>query len=1094
VPKRTDIKKILVIGSGPIIIGQACEFDYSGTQGCKALREEGYQVILINSNPATIMTDPQFGDRTYIEPLTLEFAREIIKKERPDALLPTLGGQTGLNLATELYNSGTLEEFGVRMIGANAEVIKRAEDRYYFKETMLKISVDVPRSGFAYSLAEALAIVEKIGFPVIIRPSYTLGGTGSGIAFNIEEYTEAVKHGLTLSPISEVMIEESLLGWKEFELEVMRDCADNFVVICSIENLDPMGVHTGDSITVAPAQTLTDKEYQEMRDDARKIICAIGVDTGGSNIQFAVNPQTGRRVAIEMNPRVSRSSALASKATGFPIARIAAKLAVGYRLDELPNDITKKTPACFEPTIDYCVVKIPRFAFEKFPGAQAILGTQMKSVGETMAIGRTFKEALQKGMRGLETGRYGLGGDGKSTYIRTELLQRLRTPNPERILYVKDAIKEGYSSHEIFKMCGVDPWFIDNIHEIIDVENAIKGSQLLNMAIKTYKEKESLSEWEEEETRLLHRLLRRAKQHGFSDHQIAFLSDAGDAFIVRALRKSLGIKASFKAVDTCGGEFEAYTPYFYSTYDSQNESIRSGKKKVVILGGGPNRIGQGIEFDYCCVQAVFALKKDGYEVIMVNSNPETVSTDYDTSDKLYFEPVTAEDVLNIIDIEKPEGVIVQFGGQTPLNIARQIESQGVRILGTSTESIDLAEDRERFGTLGKQIGLLMPEHGAGYSFEEVRETARSIGYPIMVRPSYVLGGRAMEIVYTEDKLRDYITRAAQVSENHPVLVDKFLVDATEVDVDAVADGKRVVIAAIMEHIEAAGIHSGDSACVIPTRTLSQKVLETVRRQTVELGIALQVKGLMNIQFAIKDEQVYVLEVNPRASRTVPYVSKATGIPIAQIAALVMVGHSLEDLGFTEEPKISHYAVKEAVLPFNKFPGCQITLGPEMRSTGEVMGIDTDFGRAFAKSQIAALLALPMKGSIFISIADKDKPAFLPVAKKFRELGFRLIATRGTQKFLHEHGIEATPCEKISEGRPHVIDFMINNEVQMVINTTTSIETTPDEYQIRSNALIRDLPLLTTIAAARAASEGIAALRTGSPTIQALQDYHKSNCH
>ncbi len=1092
-PKRTDIKKILIIGSGPIIIGQACEFDYSGTQGCKALREEGYTVVLINSNPATIMTDPDFGDRTYIEPLTLEFAAEIIKKERPDAILPTLGGQTGLNLATELHNAGVLEEYGVEMIGANADVIKRAEDRQHFKETMGKIGINLPESGFATSLAEALALIERIGFPVIIRPSYTLGGTGSGIAYNIEEYTETVRRGLSLSPISEVLVEESLIGWKEFELEVMRDCANNFVVICSIENLDAMGVHTGDSITVAPAQTLTDKEYQEMRDDARKIICAIGVETGGSNIQFAVNPHTGYRVVIEMNPRVSRSSALASKATGFPIAKIAAKLAVGYRLDELPNDITKKTPACFEPTIDYCVVKIPRFAFEKFAGTEAILGTQMKSVGETMAIGRTFKEALQKGLRGLETGRFGLGGDGKSTYIHSQLIPRLKTPNPERILYVKDAIKEGYSADEIFQMSGIDPWFTQNVKEIIEVENALKGSRLLRQALVTFSEKGALDapdvDWEEEQVRLLQRQLRRAKQHGFSDHQIAYLTGTGDALNVRALRKSLGIIAAFKAVDTCGGEFEAQTPYYYSTYDVENESHPSAKKKIIILGGGPNRIGQGIEFDYCCVQAVFALKADGYEVIMVNSNPETVSTDYDTSDKLYFEPVTAEDVLNIVDVEKPVGVIVQFGGQTPLNIAFALEKQGVPILGTSPESIDLAEDRQRFGALANKIGILMPEHGTGFSFDEVRAAAERIGYPVMVRPSYVLGGRAMEIVYTEDALRDYVTRAADVSPEHPVLVDKFLVDATEVDVDAVADGERVVIAAIMEHIEAAGIHSGDSACVIPTRTLSEKVLETIRRQTCNLGLALKVHGLMNIQFAVKDETVYVLEVNPRASRTVPYVSKATGMPIAQIAARVMAGKTLAELGFIEEPKIRHYAVKEAVLPFNKFPGCQITLGPEMRSTGEVLGIDPDFGCAYAKSQIAALLALPLKGGIFISIADKDKPAFLSVAKKFRELGFRLIATRGTAEFLKENGIEATQCEKISEGRPHVIDFMINNEVQLVINTTTGIETTPDEYQIRSNALVRDLPLITTIAAARAAAEGIASLRAGAPTIQALQDYH-----
>ena len=1094
-PKRTDIKKILVIGSGPIVIGQACEFDYSGTQGCKALREEGYEVVLINSNPATIMTDPQFGDRTYIEPLTLDFAREIIKKERPDALLPTLGGQTGLNLGKDLKEAGILDEFNIEMIGADEKAIERAEDRLRFKEIMQEIGVDVPVSGVVNNLNEGMSLLESVGLPAIIRPAYTLGGTGSGIAYNIEEYREIVQRGLDLSPITEVLVEECLLGWKEFELEVMRDCADNFVVICSIENLDPMGVHTGDSITVAPAQTLTDKEYQGMRNDARKIISAIGVDTGGSNIQFSVCPETGRRVAIEMNPRVSRSSALASKATGFPIAKIAAKLAVGYHLDELPNDITKKTPACFEPTIDYCVVKIPRFTFEKFAGTEPYLGSQMKSVGETMAIGRTFKEALQKGLRGLETGRHGLGGDGKSTYERSELIHKLRMPNPERILYLKDAIKEGYSAHEIFEISGVDPWFTQNIREIIDVENSLKSSRTIRQAVESFMKEGSLSEpqteWEQEEKRLLERQLRRAKQHGFSDHQIAWLTGAGDPYAIRELRKALGIRASFKAVDTCGGEFEAQTPYYYSTYDFENEAIPSDRKKVMILGGGPNRIGQGIEFDYCCVQAVFALKEQGYEVIMVNSNPETVSTDYDTSDRLYFEPVTAEDVLNIVDIEKPEGVIVQFGGQTPLNIAHALENHGVRIFGTSPDSIDLAEDREQFGEVAGKTGIKMPQHGTGYSYEEIREAAEEMGYPVMVRPSYVLGGRAMEIVYTPDRLKEYIIRAADVSEEHPVLVDKFLVDAIEVDVDAVCDGEMVVIGAIMEHIEAAGIHSGDSACVIPTRSLSDKVLATIREQTRNLAMALKVKGLMNIQFAVKDEEVYVLEVNPRASRTVPYVSKATGVPLAKIAARVMIGQKLNEIGFTEEPKINHYAVKEAVLPFNKFPGCRITLGPEMRSTGEVMGIDPDFGRAFAKSQIGALLALPMEGGIFISIADRDKPSFLPVAEKFSEMGFKLIATRGTANFLEKNGIKSQKIEKISEGRPNVLDYMINNEVQLVINTTTGIETTPDEYKIRSNAILRDLPLLTTIAAARAAAEGIKSLKTGAPAIEALQDYHAS---
>jgi len=1092
VPKRNDIHTILVIGSGPIVIGQACEFDYSGTQGCKALQEEGYRVVLINSNPATIMTDPQFGDRTYIEPLTIEFATEIIRKERPNALLPTLGGQTGLNLAMDLFKSGVLKEYNVEMIGADSEAIDRAEDRLRFKEIMQDIGVDVPHSGVVRNVTEAMDLIESIGFPAIIRPAFTLGGSGSGIAYNIEEFREIARRGIELSPISEVLIEECLLGWKEFELEVMRDHADNFVVICSIENLDPMGVHTGDSITVAPAQTLTDREYQAMRDDARKIMSAIGVSTGGSNVQFGVCPATGRRVAIEMNPRVSRSSALASKATGFPIAKIAAKLAVGYRLDELPNDITKKTPACFEPTIDYCVVKIPRFAFEKFPGTPPVLGSQMKSVGETMAIGRTFKEALQKGMRGLETGRHGLGADGRSTYDRTQLINRLKTPNPERILYLKDALKEGYSTDEIFQMTGVDPWFLQNMREIIEAENTVRSSRLICSALAAFEETGALEPglaWPDDDISMVRRQLRKSKQNGFSDQQIAHLAGVKNPFLVRGLRKSLGVSAAFKAVDTCGGEFEARTPYYYSTYDEENESCPSSRKKIVILGGGPNRIGQGIEFDYCCVQAVFALKKDGYEIIMVNSNPETVSTDYDTSDRLYFEPVTAEDVLNIVDVEQPDGVIVQFGGQTPLKIARTLEKHGVRILGTSPDSIDMAEDREQFGAVAESIGLKMPEHGTGYSFEEIREAALSMGFPVMVRPSFVLGGRAMEIVYSEDRLREYIIKAAEVSEDHPVLVDKFLVNATEVDVDAVCDGERVVIAAVMEHIEAAGIHSGDSACVIPSRTLSPTVLETIRRQTRDLGQALGVRGLMNIQFAVKDEEVYTLEVNPRASRTVPYVCKATGVPVAQIAARVMAGKSLDELGFTREPVIRHFAVKEAVLPFNKFPGCVISLGPEMRSTGEVMGIDPDFGRAFAKSQIAAGVTLPMKGGIFISIADRDKADFLPVAVHFRNMGFRLIATRGTHAFLRESGIGASECEKITEGRPNVIDFMINKEVQLVINTTTSNDTTSDEYMIRSNALVRDLPLITTISAARAAAEGIAALKAGAPVIEALQDYH-----
>lgn len=1091
-PKRTDIKKIMIIGAGPIIIGQACEFDYSGTQGCKALREDGYEVILVNSNPATIMTDPQFGDRTYIEPVRAEIVTEIIRKERPDALLPTLGGQTALNLAMDLHKAGVLKEFNVELIGANEKAIERAENRMQFKKIMQEIGIKVPRSGFAYNMNDAMEVVKDVGFPAIIRPSFTLGGTGAGTAYNIVEFKEFAERGLTASPISEIMIEQSILGWKEFELEVMRDCADNFVVICSIENFDPMGVHTGDSVTVAPAQTLTDKEYQAMRDDARRIISAIGVDTGGSNIQFAVNPENGERVAIEMNPRVSRSSALASKATGFPIAKIAAKLAVGYRLDELPNDITKKTPACFEPTIDYCVVKIPRFAFEKFRGAEPILGTQMKSVGETMAIGRTFKEALQKGLRSLETGRFGLGGDGKSTYKPELLIQKLKTPNPERVLYVKDALKEGYSIDEIYQISGIDPWFIKNIQEIIDIENSIKNSKSLKQYLKVITETGDISHLNKKDSDsydILKRLIRKAKETGFSDRQISFLSGIAGEDNARKLRKELGINPVYKAVDTCGGEFQAQTPYYYSTYEQSNESIRSDKKKIAILGGGPNRIGQGIEFDYCCVQAVFALKEDGYEVIMINSNPETVSTDYDTSDKLYFEPLTVEDVLAIMDNEKPDGVIVQFGGQTPLNLAKKLEDNGVPVIGTSPASIHLAEDREKFGKLIDDLKIPIPEHGTGFSYAEVRDAAHRIGYPVMVRPSYVLGGRAMEIVFSDKDLELYMEKAVEVSPEHPVLVDKFLDDAIEIDVDAVGDGERIVIAAIMEHIEAAGIHSGDSACVIPARTLSPQILDTIRDYTKRIGLAINVVGLMNIQYAVKDDMVYVLEVNPRASRTVPYVSKAIGIPVAKIAARVMAGKKLAELGFLSEPSIQHFSVKEAVLPFNKFPGCEVTLGPEMRSTGEVMGIAPTFGEAYAKSQMGAFVALPKSGGIFISISDKDKQIFLPIARRFKEMGFKLIATRGTAAFLNKNNIETISCEKISIGRPNVLDFMINNEIQMVINTSAGLKTTKDEHRLRCAALVRDLPLITTIAAARAASEGIAYIQNEKFNVKALQDYH-----
>jgi len=1093
-PRRHDIKKILIIGSGPIIIGQACEFDYSGTQACKALRQDGYTVVLVNSNPATIMTDPEIADRTYMEPLIPEIVAEIIKKERPDALLPTLGGQTGLNLAMDLYRSGVLDQYGVEMIGANADAIDRGEDRMKFKQTMEEVGIKVPKSGIVYSLDEANAIIESLGFPAIIRPSFTLGGTGGGIAYNIEEFVEVVGNGLRLSPINEVMIEQSVIGWKEFELEVMRDCADNFVVICSIENLDPMGVHTGDSITVAPAQTLSDKEYQAMRDEARRIISAIGVDTGGSNIQFAVNPENGDRVAIEMNPRVSRSSALASKATGFPIAKIAAKLAVGYRLDELPNDITRKTPASFEPAIDYCVVKIPRFTFEKFPGSKPVLGTQMKSVGETMSIGRTFKEALQKGLRSLEIDRYGLGADGKDTFNRRKLIHSLTTPNPQRIFYIKYAIQEGMPLDEIYELTRIDPWFLENIAEIVRMENHIRASSLLAESLEIVEKQAEAENPEvafenEKEEELTKKIIYESKQMGFSDYQIAFLTGKREHQVMK-LRKALRINPVFKEVDTCAGEFEAETPYFYSTYETENDSVRSKKPSIVILGSGPNRIGQGIEFDYCCVQAVIALRESGYETIMVNSNPETVSTDYDTADKLYFEPLTVEDVLNICELEKPDGVIVQFGGQTPLKLAKPLEAARIPILGTSPDNIDLAEDRHRFGTLLKQLNIPQAEWGTGKSYEEVQAVARRIGYPVMVRPSYVLGGRAMEIVYEEELLKEFVKQAAEVSPEHPILIDKFLDGATEIDVDALSDGERVVVCAIMEHIEEAGIHSGDSACIIPARTLSPKTMDTIREYTHALGRALNVKGLLNIQYALKDDVVYVLEVNPRASRTVPYVSKSIGIPIARIAAKIMVGKTLEEIGFVREPKPHYYSVKEVVLPFARFPGCDITLGPEMRSTGEVMGIDPHYGLAFAKSQMAAYSTLPLTGGIFISINDRDKPRFLPIAQKLHQLGFNLFATRGTHLFLKEYDIPSTLVLKINEGRPNVVDHMINKEIQLVINTALGLESKYDEKAIRSNAIMRNITLLTTIAAVRAAVEGIESIRSKTMTINALQDYHR----
>jgi carbamoyl-phosphate synthase large subunit len=1097
-PKRTDIKKILIIGSGPIVIGQACEFDYSGTQGCKALREDGYEVVLVNSNPATIMTDPQFGDRTYIEPITLDYITEIIKAERPDALLPTLGGQTALNAAMELHRAGVLEKYGIEMIGAKPDAIERAEDRQCFKDTMIAIGAEVPKSGIARTIQEARDIAEEVGFPNIIRPAYTLGGTGGGVVYNHEEFEEVARRGLFLSPISEIMVEQSVVGWKEFELEVMRDNADNVVIVCSIENVDAMGVHTGDSITVAPIQTLSDVEYQAMRDEAIKIIRAIGVDTGGSNIQFAVDPKTGRRVAIEMNPRVSRSSALASKATGFPIAKIAAKLAVGYRLDELANDITRKTPACFEPTIDYCVVKIPRFTFEKFPGADPTLGTQMKSVGETMAIGRTFKEALQKGLRGLETGRFGLGADGKpyppgcdANIERSKLDGFLQTPTADRLFYIKFALELGRTIENVSELSGIDPWFLANIQELITAEKHIRQTLPALLA-------EAGSHTPDGP---LSREIREAKKMGFSDCQLAWLANrempagAWSEERIRDIRKRLGVCAVFKCVDTCAGEFEAYTPYYYSTYDAApypwaNEARPPEKKNIVILGGGPNRIGQGIEFDYCCVQAVFALQQLGYEAVMVNSNPETVSTDYDTADRLYFEPLTVEDVLNVCDQEQPHGVIVQFGGQTPLNLAAKLKAAGVPIIGTSPENIELAEDRKFFSEFLTRLNIPQTESGTGFTFEESRAVANRIGFPVMVRPSFVLGGRSMEVVYDDAMLERYMVEAVKVSPEHPILIDKFLERAVEVDVDAVGDGKQVVIAAIMEHIEEAGIHSGDSACVIPTHTLSREVCDTIREYTRAMGMGLNVRGLMNVQFAVKNGVPFVLEVNPRASRTVPFVSKAIGQPVAQIATKVMTGMTLDEIGFTKEVRIPYYAVKEAVLPFLKFHGAVIALGPEMRSTGEVMGIDTNYGIAYLKSQAAAGGRIPKEGGVFLSVSDPDKADLVEIAKKLSLYGFTIYATHGTMRTLEEAGVPVVRVYKVNEGRPNVLDLLIEKKINLIINTPLGMQSKKDEREIRSNAVQRNVPLITTVAAAKAVVEGLEARAHFRPTIKALQDYHR----
>ena len=1087
-PKRTDIQKILIIGSGAIIIGQACEFDYSGTQACKALKEEGYQIVLVNSNPATIMTDPDFAHRTYIEPITADTVELVIAKERPQALLPTLGGQTALNVSVELAESGVLDKYGVELIGAKLPAIQKAEDRALFKEAMQKIGLAVPQSGIAHTVAEALALVEKIGFPAIIRPAFTLGGTGGGIAYNIEEYQKMVTAGIALSPINELLIEESVIGWKEFELEVMRDGADNVVIICSIENVDAMGVHTGDSITVAPIQTLTDREYQQMRDAAIQIIREIGVDTGGSNIQFAVNPRTGQQVVIEMNPRVSRSSALASKATGFPIAKIAAKLAVGYTLDEIPNDITAETPACFEPTIDYVVVKIPRWAFEKFQGTDETLTTQMKSVGEAMSIGGTFKEALQKGLRSLENGWHGFDNHSLEELPLSELSSKLTVPNVERIFFIKSALKRGMSLEEIHTYTQIDPFFLYNLKEIVDFEQELSGNVGRGRVSPGTADVDSAGDSPSRNGEYDVTLLRRAKQFGFSDRQLADIYKTTEDEI-RWTRKQLGVEATFKTVDTCAAEFEAETPYYYSTCASEDEVRPTDKPKIMILGGGPNRIGQGIEFDYCCVHAAMALKADGYETIMVNSNPETVSTDYDTSDRLYFEPLTCEDVLNIYDKEKPNGVIVQFGGQTPLNLAMALKTAGVPIIGTSPEDIARSEDRQLFKEVLDTIGLKQPPNGTATSSEEAAPIAAALGYPVIVRPSYVLGGRAMQIVYDEKLLQAYMDSAVQASPKHPVLIDKFLEDAIEVDVDAISDGNRTVIGGVMEHIEEAGVHSGDSDCVLPPHTLVDEQILQLKEYTYSLAKALRVHGLMNVQYAIKNDEIYVLEVNPRASRTIPFVSKAIGVPLAKLAARVMAGKTLDALGFTQEIEPTYFSVKAPVFPFNRFPGANSRLGPEMKSTGEVMGIDTDVSRAFAKAQKACGYTLPLTGKVFISVRNKDKRAIIFIAKRLYDMGFELIATHGTAKVLLRNGMNAELVYSIGKGRPTIHDYIKNHAVALIINTPTGDLHRPNELLIRQMAIEHDIPIFSTVPGAAAAVNAIDALKRGDISVVPLQEYY-----
>ena len=1059
-PRDTSIRSVLVIGSGPIVIGQACEFDYSGTQAIKALRNEGIRVSLVNSNPATIMTDPEYADRTYVEPLTPEVVEKILERERPDAVLPTVGGQTALNLAVELSRRGVLDRLGIRLIGASRRAVEMGEDRRLFKEAMGRIGLEVPQSGFAKSVAEGRHVLEITGLPAVIRPSFTLGGTGGGVVYNMEEFEDLVTRGLDLSPVHEILIEQSVLGWKEYELEVMRDKADNFVVICSIENFDPMGIHTGDSVTVAPAQTLTDREYQIMRDASRRIIREVGVETGGSNIQFAVDPKTGRLVVIEMNPRVSRSSALASKATGFPIAKIAALLAVGYHLDEIKNDITRVTPASFEPVLDYVVVKIPRWAFEKFRDASPLLGTQMKSVGEVMAIGRTFKEALQKGLRGLEAGASGFA---RKDLDDSRIKEKLLSPDPDRIFYVKRALDLGWAHEEIHRMTGIDPWFLDQIQQIVELEKDIKPGMALE-------------------------ILRQAKRMGFSDSRIADLTGQSEAD-VRRNRKAAGIVPVYKRVDTCAAEFESHTPYLYSTYERECEADPTDRRKIMILGSGPNRIGQGLEFDYCCCHASFAFREEGFETIMVNCNPETVSTDYDTSDRLYFEPLTFEDVMNIIEVEKPEGVVIQFGGQTPLKLALPLQRAGVRILGTSPDAIDLAEDRKRFSALLEKLAIPQPESGTATSIEEAKAVAARIGYPVLVRPSYVLGGRAMAIVYDEGRLEEYAREAVKASPEHPVLVDRFLEDAFEVDVDAVGDGERVVIGGVMQHIEGAGIHSGDSAAVLPSYRIEARHIETIRDYTRRLGLALDVRGLMNVQYAIKDGVVYVLEVNPRASRSAPFVSKATGVPLAKVAARVIAGRSLAEQGITADLTVPRIFIKESVFPFLKFPGTDVLLGPEMKSTGEVMGVSENFGLAFAKAQAAAGFTIPTSGAVFISVNDFDKAGVLPQARALAEMEIHIYATRGTAEFLNAHGVAAEMVLKVNEGRPNVVDLIKSGKIDIVFNTPLGGESFYDDSAIRKSATLHGVLVVTTLTGASATVQAIAALRERSLDVVSLQEIH-----